>query len=66
MESELLGNELAGIIARLNHRLRTDPKYARTMTRDTQDNSLELALEGIEDAICGLVMLHIQLRREHQ
>lgn len=63
MRTEELQNELAGLINRMSLRLVRDPKYARALQRDTQDNSVDLTLDGIEDAICGLVMLHIQLRR---
>lgn len=66
MRSEELTNELAGLISRLSHRIQRHPTYTTVLQRDTQDQSLSLTLDGIEDAICGLILLHIQLRRDHQ
>lgn len=66
MRSEELRPELAGIISRLEHRILTDPRYAQVLGRDTADNSTTLTLQGIEDAIVGLVMLHIQMRRDQR
>lgn len=63
MRSEELQAEVAGIIGRLGTRLHRDPNIARSLLRDTEENSVDTALEGIEEAILGLVMLHIQLRR---
>jgi hypothetical protein len=63
MSSELNG-EVAGLISRLQHRVTTDPKMASVLGRDTKDQSRDLILSGIEDAIIGLVMLHVQVRRE--
>lgn len=62
MRSELLVGELAGIIRRLENRIKTTPKYASLLQQDTEDAALELTLDGIEDAIAGLVLLHIHLR----
>lgn len=64
MRSEELRPELAGLIARLEHRILADPRYAQVLGRDTADNSTSFTLQGIEDAIAGLVMLHIQMRRD--
>lgn len=64
MRSEELRPELAGIIARLEHRIMADPKYATVLQRDAVDNTKAFTLAGIEDAIAGLVMLHIQIRRD--
>lgn len=66
MRSEQLRPELAGIISRLEHRILTDPRFAQVLGRDTADNSTTLTLQGIEDAIVGLVMLHIQMRRDQR
>lgn len=66
MRSELLIGELAGIIRRLEINIRSNPRYASLLDVDTQDEALAHVLEGIEDAIAGLVVLHIQLRRDHQ
>ena len=63
MRSEEVAGEVAGIIGRLGTRLQRDPALAQSLTRDTEENSVETALEGIEEAILGLVMLHIQVRR---
>lgn len=63
MRSEELNGEIAGLIGRLQHKVRTDPKMPLYLGRDTEDNSRDLILSGIEDAILGLVMLHIQMRR---
>lgn len=63
MRSELFTQELAGVIRRLESRITRDPKYARLFDVDTPDEALQHTLDGIEDAIAGLVMLHIQLRR---
>lgn len=63
MRTELLIQELAGVIRRLEGRITRDPKYARLFEVDTTDEALQHTLEGIEDAVAGLVMLHIQLRR---
>lgn len=63
MRTDELNAEVAGLIARLSIRMRTDPELARSMNRDTPDSSVDLTLQGIEDAILGLVQLHIQVRR---
>lgn len=64
MRSDLLVSELGSIIRRLEHRIKTTPRYAAVLEDvDTQDEALQVALDGIEDAIAGLVMLHIQLRQ---
>lgn len=63
MNSELLAGELGGIIRRLEHRIKTTPRYAQILEQDSEDESLAQTLGALEDAICGLVMLHIQLRR---
>lgn len=64
MRSEVLVNELAGIVRRMEQRINRSPKYAALLEQDSTDQSLQVVLEGIEDAIAGLVMLHIQLRRD--
>lgn len=64
MMSSDLNGEVAGLISRLQHRVRTDPKMIPVLGRDTTDQSKGLILSGIEDAIIGLVMLHVQVRRE--
>jgi hypothetical protein len=64
MRSEELRPELAGIIARLEHRILADPAYAQVLGRDDPANSQAFILDGIERAIAGLVMLHIQVRRD--
>jgi hypothetical protein len=64
MRSEELNGEVAGLISRLQHRVRTDTKMVPVLGRDTKDQSKDLILSGIEDAILGLVMLHIQVRRD--
>lgn len=66
MRSEVLVAELAGLIRRLERRIQTNPKYAAVLDVDTTDEALQHVLEGVEDAICGLVMLHIQLRRDQK
>lgn len=63
MRSEEVQGEVAGIIGRLGTRLQRDPEFARALVRDTEENSVSVALDGIEEAILGLVMLHIQVRR---
>lgn len=63
MRSEELQGEIAGLISRLALRMRTDPGMARALQRDTEDHSVNITLDGIEEAIIGLVMLHIQVRR---
>ena len=64
MMSSDLNGEVAGLISRLQHRVRTDPKMVPVLGRDTTDQSKDLILSGIEDAIIGLVMLHVQVRRD--
>lgn len=66
MRSEELRPELAGLIARLEHRILTDPRYAQVLGRDQAENSVAFTLQGLEDAIVGLVMLHIQMRRDQR
>ena len=63
MMSSDLNGEVAGLISRLQHRVSTDPKMGQVLQRDTEDQSKQLILSGLEDAIIGLVMLHIQIRR---
>ena len=63
MMSNDLAGEIAGLISRLQHRIRTDPQMPRVLGRDDEQNSTDLTLAGIEEAIIGLVMLHIQVRR---
>lgn len=64
MRSELLIGELAGIIRRLEGRILTEPTYARLL--EDEDQAVAHVLKGIEDAIAGLVVLHINIRRNHQ
>lgn len=64
MMSSDLNGEIAGLISRLQRRVTTEPRMAPVLQRDTKDQSRDLILSGIEDAIIGLVMLHIQTRRE--
>lgn len=64
MRTEELLPELAGIIRRLEHRIQRDPKYASLLEVDTEDEAESFALDAIEDAIAGLIVLHIQLRRQ--
>lgn len=61
MNSDELQGEIAGILGRLSVKMRTDPMMARALLRGTQDT--ELILDGIEEAIIGLVLLHINVRR---
>lgn len=63
MRSEEVNNELAGLISRLQHKVRVDPAMPLYLSRDTEDISRELILSGIEDALIGLILLHIQVRR---
>lgn len=63
MRSEELQAEVAGIVGRLGTRLQRDPRFAQALLRDTEENSVQTTLEGIEEAILGLVMLHIQVRQ---
>ncbi len=58
--------ELTGIILRAHHHIDRDSRYAELLAQDSTDNSLEFALNAIEDAIAGLALLHIQLRRDHK
>jgi hypothetical protein len=64
VRSEELGPELAGIISRMQHRILVDPRYAQVLGRDEPSVSRDFILSGIEDAIAGLIMLHIQVRRD--
>lgn len=66
MRSEVLSGELAGLIRRLQNRIEGEQQYAHLLSTDSKDQSLQHVLRGIEDAIAGLVVLHIQLRRDHQ
>lgn len=66
MRSDLLVIELGSLIRRLERRIQSHPRYAAVLEVDTTDEAVQHALEGIEDAIAGLVMLHIQLRRDYQ
>lgn len=66
MRSEILTTELASIIRRLQHRIESTPRYAALLDVDTQDEALAHVLEGIEDAIAGLVVLHIKTRERFQ
>lgn len=61
--SEELNSEVAGILARLTVKMRTDPAIARAMDRN--DGGQQLVLDALEEAIVGLVLLHIQMRRLH-
>lgn len=63
MRSEEVSSELAGIIGRLRTRLNVDPSFARALALDNEAHTEQVVLEGIEQAITGLVMLHIQVRR---
>lgn len=64
MESEPLINELAGVIRRLERRIREDSRYVGPLEADTQDAAERFTLAGLEDAIVGLLILHIQLRQK--
>lgn len=66
MRSDLLVSELGSLIRRLENRIRTNPRYAAVLEEDRAEDALQHTLDGIEDAIAGLVMLHIQLRRNHK
>jgi hypothetical protein len=61
MQSEELNAEIATILGRLSTKIRTDPAMLRALARG--DGNDETTLAGIEEAIIGLVMLHIQVRR---
>ena len=65
MNSDLLVTELAGLIRRLEHRINTNPKYAEVLGWGSEDEAVQLVLDGLEDAICGLVLLHIQTRKRN-
>lgn len=56
MLSEDLINELGALIRRLEKRIRLDNIY---MDRDPEN----VVLAGLEDAIIGLVLLHIKARQ---
>lgn len=56
MLSDDLVNELGSLIRRLESKIRLEPVY---VTREGD----WLTLDALENAIIGLVLLHIQLRR---
>lgn len=64
MRSEELITELAGLIRRLERKVRTSPRLADLLDVDTEQESQQQALDALEDAIVALVVLHIQLRRK--
>ena len=66
MRSEELNSELAGILTRMRSRILADPALAKALALDNQDHSKQVILEGIEQAILGLVMLHMQVRRDQR
>lgn len=66
MRSEELNSELAGILTRMRQRILADPAMAKALALDNQKHSEQVILEGIEQAILGLVMLHMQVRRDQR
>lgn len=58
MLSEDLIAELGALIRRLERRIRLENVYTDRTPED-------VALQGIEDAIIGLVLLHIQMRKQN-
>lgn len=61
MRTEELVPELASLVNRLEFRVKTNPKFHRLLTVDSE--AREFTIEAIEDAIVGLVILQIQLRK---
>jgi hypothetical protein len=63
VNSDILLSELAGLIRRMERRISTDPKYADVLAWGSQEEAEHLVLNGLEDAIAGLALLHIQTRK---
>lgn len=61
MIHEEFQSELAGLIGRLSTKVLKDPRVTRAMAYG--DGAEELVLDGLEEAIIGLVLLHINIRR---
>ena len=61
MRTEELVPELASLVNRLEFRIKTNPRYARLLA--VENETKEFTIEAIEDAIAGLVILQMQLRK---
>ena len=66
MRSEQLSGELGSLIRRMEQRIRSHPMYADLLSSGTDDAELYHVLSSIEDAIVGLVLLHIRMRQEFE
>ena len=64
MRSEELSGELGSLIRRMEGRIRNHPTYADLLASGTDDAELFHVLSALEDAIVGLVLLHIKMRQE--
>lgn len=66
MRSEELTGELGSLIRRMEQRIRTHPMYSDLLAQGELDADLFHVLTALEDAIVGLVLLHIRTRQEFQ
>ncbi len=66
MRSEQLSGELGSLIRRMEQRIRSHPMYADLLSSGSDDAELYHVLSSIEDAIVGLVLLHIRMRQEFE
>lgn len=64
MRSEELSGELGSLIRRMEQRIRTNPMYADLLQQGGSDAEMYHVLSALEDAIVGLVLLHIRTRQE--
>ena len=64
MRSEELSGELGSLIRRMEQRIRTNPMYADLLQQGDNDAELYHVLSALEDAIVGLILLHIRTRQE--
>ena len=66
MRSEQLSGELGSLIRRMEGRIRSHPMYADLLSQGGNDAELYHVLSSLEDAIVGLVLLHIRTRQEFE
>lgn len=66
MRSEELSGELGALVRRMERRVRSHPMYADLLSAGTDDAELYHVLSSLEDAIVGLVLLHIRTRQEFE
>jgi len=66
MRSEQLSGELGSLIRRMEQRILQHPMYADLLSSGADDAELYHVLSSLEDAIVGLVLLHIRMRQEFE